>query len=51
MATFAMCGPKYRTNVWRPVPSPTDEATPKIIQYSAKSMKALMLYISVTIYI
>ena len=31
--TFAMNGPRNRRNVWRPVPSPIDDATPSIIQY------------------
>jgi len=36
IATLAIHGPKYKTNVWRPVPNPIDEAIPKTIQYIMK---------------
>ena len=36
IATLAIWGPKYNTNVWSPVPSPTDEAIPNKIQYPQK---------------
>lgn len=32
IATLAICGPKYRTKVWSPVPNPIEDATPSMIQ-------------------
>lgn len=34
--TFAIQGPKYNTNVCKPVPSPIDDAIPNINQYAQK---------------
>lgn len=36
IVTLAICGPKYKTNVWSPVPNPIEEATPNNIQYKQK---------------